>query len=404
MTLNDSAGVKLKSGDLDGAELDLLSALEYSGQDPRLRKNLGAIYYEKGVRAVRASNFYDAQKYLTSSLGIDPGNEKYRKAFAGAVSLEADSRAKIGQNEDALRLYKKAAVYDEKNISAWLQAAHYAWSTQHLDLGREYLDRAKALDPSDKNVLILEEKLKKNFNESESGGRASLHFILSAASTEASEKTSDSVLRELEGVYNEVSYKLNYFPQNKISVVFYPVAEFHDHWNLPKRVSGFYDGKLRIPYANEGTPFETLKPMIRHELAHAFVSSMTRKPIPRWMNEGLAQWVEGKKMDIQAKDAFLSYQFTKRVPDITQLDTVLSAQQNPFNNKEMTLSYMKAFSLVEYLIEENGVWSFVQFAQNQDTAVSQEELFKKYFHANLQQIEERWLRWLERKRSHVVIN
>src|SRR5438067_1610000 len=80
---NESATVKMSQGDLDGAESDLLSALEYSVENPKLKKNLGVVYYEKGARAIKSGNFYDAEKYLKSALQIEPENERYSRGFAG---------------------------------------------------------------------------------------------------------------------------------------------------------------------------------------------------------------------------------------------------------------------------------------------------------------------------------
>ena len=213
-----------------------------------------------------------------------------------------------------------------------------------------------------------------------------------------------AILGELEQAYNEVSYQLNCFPKNKISVVFYPVKEFHEHWKLPHRVRGYYDGKLRIPYADDKTPFETLKPMIKHELTHAFVSGMTQKHIPQWLNEGLAQWVEGKKIDVKSKDALVICQIAKQLPDLAHLDNALSSQRNPFNDTGMTLAYMKSFSVTEYLIEENGLWSIMQFIRERDAGIPPAELFRKYFHKRPGEIEDDWIRWLERQKSNLVIH
>ncbi len=405
--LNRSASEKMRAGDLDGAEVDMLGALEYSGQNPKLKKNLGTVYFEKGARATRAGNFYDAEKYLNLALEITPDDPRYLRASAAAISLEADSRAKNGESDEALRLYQKAAAEDPQNASAWMQASHYAWTTQKLDQAREYLAKAKGIDPKNPGIADLENKMSIAGSE-ESAGRqteTSQHFILSAEAGGAAGKGAAEILEELEQVYSEVGYKLNYSAQNKITVVFYPMGEFHEHWRLPYRVNGYYDGKLRIPYGGKTVSMDTLKPMIRHELTHAFISAMAgHRPIPQWMNEGIAQWVEGREIDVKSKDAMVMYQLTGRVPDIAHLDGIFLSQRNPYNNTEMTLAYMKSLSLVQYLIQERGVWSLVQYIQDGDSALSPEERFKKYFLASSAEIEERWKRWIERQKSNYVFN
>jgi len=115
----------------------------------------------------------------------------------------------------------------------------------------------------------------------------------------------------------------------------------------------------------------------------------------------LAQWVEGRELDPKSKDALVMYQITHRVPDIAHLDSVFLTQRNPFNDTAMTLAYMKSLSLVQYLIEEHGVWSLVQFTQNN---AGSEDVFRQYFEASPQEIDERWLRWIERKKSNFAFN
>ena len=398
--LNDTAIVKMKEGNLNGAELDLLSALEYSGQNPKLKKNLGVVYYEKGVRATKSGNFFEAEKYLKSALETDADDERYQHAYGTALFVEAERRAKAGRIEEALDLYGKAAGTNEKNIHLWTQAAYFSWKAQRMELAAKYVDRARALDPDDKDVRMLGEKLQKSSAEPETGFEQSEHFILSG--DEKSMTGGYPVLVDLEQAYNEVSYQLNFFPKNKITVVFYPVNEFHEHWKLPSRVNGFYDGKLRIPYTGDQAHFESMKPMIKHELTHAFVNAMTRQSIPQWLNEGLAQWVEGKQLEPKSKDALVIYQITGRVPDITHLDEALKSQKNPYNNTEMTLAYMKSLSLTQYLIESYGLWSVVQFIQGRDSGTPKEILFKKYWQADAKEIEEGWTHWLEKQKSNFI--
>ena len=103
-------------------------------------------------------------------------------------------------------------------------------------------------------------------------------------------------------------------------------------------------------------------------------------------------------MDAKARDALVIFQITKRMPDIPHLDGVLSAQKNPYNNTEMTLVYMKAFSLVEYLIERYGIWELLEVVKAFDSADSTDRLFRDQFKCGTAEIEESWLKWIERRK------
>lgn len=395
--LNEQAIAKLKAGNLSGAESDLLQALVYSGQSAQIRKNLGSVYYEEGVQAQNAKkDFFEAQRYLSMALDIEPENKRYKKAYASSLFFEAGIRAKEGHSEEAMRLYKQAAALDPENAAAWGQASNFAWSSQNLDDAKDYLNKAQALDPNNKNVKILQERLKKSAQEQNLEVERSEHFILSADPTFMKNLGSHNALYDLEEAYNSVSYKLSYYPKNKIPVVFYPSGEFHNHWNMPTRVNAFFDGKLRVPYYDNRTPVNVLKPILMHELTHAFISTMTEKPIPQWLNEGIAQWVEGKEIDKRTKDAVMMYQTTKRLPPIPLLDRILAAQTNSYNNTEMTLAYIKSFSVVKYLIEQYGIWTLMQIVKDYHEYPSIEAVFKKFFNTDVDSLEKSWLYWFER--------
>ncbi|MCG3175086.1 MAG: hypothetical protein MOGMAGMI_00008 [Candidatus Omnitrophica bacterium] len=397
--LNDSAVAKMRQGNFDGAEYDLLQAIEYAGGDvQKLRKNLGVVYYEKGVRALQQrKDFFEASRYLKQALDIDPQNTRYAKAYASTLFLEAKARAAQGLHDRALELYEAGTARDPSNLHVWVQAADYAWSIQRLDKAAAFLERARKIAPDDRNVKVLEERVRSARREESHSTETSEHFILSADAAQIAREGAHRVLYELEQTYAEVGYKLSVYPKRKITVVFYPLKDFHDHWRLPNRIDGYYDGKLRIPYSSKGLPEAVMKPIVRHELTHAFIAAASPHPVPRWLNEGIAQWVEGRQLDMKAKDALVIHQITRRLAPVAHLDKALGHQNNPFNNTEMTLAYMKALTLVEYLIEQGGIWKVMQLVQGSEPG-DFEKVLKKNYGLDYNRLEADWQVWIERKR------
>ncbi|MEI8344555.1 MAG: tetratricopeptide repeat protein, partial [Candidatus Omnitrophota bacterium] len=179
--LNDAATAKLSAGNLDGAEIDLLQALEYSGNNASVRKNLGVVYFEKGTRALKVKkDYFEAQRYFRDALRIEPTSAVYKRGLASALFLEAGQRSRQGQSELALTLYEKAAAADPQNSAVWAAASQQAWQMQKLDKAADYLQKAKTLKPSDKNVQVLEQRLRTPAAEKNYETRQSEHFVLSA--------------------------------------------------------------------------------------------------------------------------------------------------------------------------------------------------------------------------------
>jgi hypothetical protein len=59
-------------------------------------------------------------------------------------------------------------------------------------------------------------------------------------------------------------------------------------------VAAIFDGKLRVPVEMMHYR-EIYRPVLFHELTHSFVRAMTRAKIPLWVNEGIAQVVDGSR-------------------------------------------------------------------------------------------------------------
>lgn len=397
--LNDLAGEKLRAGDLDAAEDLLMQALAYSQENEKVRANLSVVYYEKGVRLEKAGNFRDAQSYLTRALEIKPEDARYRRAYAAALFSEANKRAAAGLDATALELFEKTAALDPQNVHAWIRAADYAWKTQRLEKAFRFTRKAKELDPQNENVLILETRLTSSKPEEHFETLSSEHFILAASPDFIAGQGSHNLMRDLEDAYNNVSYQLSLSPQGKIPVVMYPVRDFVSHWRAPARVRAVYDGKLRVPYPSDSVPSHVMKPIILHELTHAFIHELTSARVPYWLNEGLAQWVEGKILSQRAKDALIIQEMAKRMPDIDHMDSAFQAQQNSYNDTEMTLVHMKSFSLVQYIVERFGIWVVLGWLREYDAAKPLKYYTDKYFQMQPDEFEQSWRMWLERQQS-----
>jgi len=55
-----------------------------------------------------------------------------------------------------------------------------------------------------------------------------------------------------------------------------------------------FDGQVRLPLSVAQSAEERVH-VLRHEMAHAFLVDFSAGRIPLWMNEGLAQWLEGRR-------------------------------------------------------------------------------------------------------------
>jgi len=65
-------------------------------------------------------------------------------------------------------------------------------------------------------------------------------------------------------------------------------------------VGALNDGRIRVPVQGLTQLTPALSLVLKHELTHSFVRQKTRAAAPTWVQEGIAQWMEGKRSGVNA--------------------------------------------------------------------------------------------------------
>ena len=110
------------------------------------------------------------------------------------------------------------------------------------------------------------------------------------------------VLHTLERHFDTIESELSYTPPDSIGVVLYTQQAFADITQAPNWVGALNDGRIRAPVQglHEMTP--DLSRVLKHELTHSFIQQKSASHAPTWIQEGLAQWMEGKRSDVNAAE------------------------------------------------------------------------------------------------------
>lgn len=103
------------------------------------------------------------------------------------------------------------------------------------------------------------------------------------------------ILGELESSFEVISSLLNYTPAEPIAVVLYTDQDFADITRAPSWAGALNDGRIRIPVQGLLTVTPQLARVLRHELGHSFITQKTHGNCPVWLQEGIAQWLEGSR-------------------------------------------------------------------------------------------------------------
>ena len=106
----------------------------------------------------------------------------------------------------------------------------------------------------------------------------------------------NDVSAHLEEEYWRLSKHFDHAPLQPITTLLYPNEAFRDVTQAADWVGGLFDGKIRVPLGGVSRLHPGARRVLTHELAHAFIHSKSHGRAPRWLHEGLAQQLEGRRL------------------------------------------------------------------------------------------------------------
>ena len=168
-------------------------------------------------------------------------------------------------------------------------------------------------------------------------------------------------------------------------VILYEGRRFFEMREMPDWVGGSFDGKIRVPIDLARPPDEALLGLLRHELAHAFLARLSRGRAPGWLQEGLAQFVEGRRVDAATAAASFA---ASPLDILTALESALGQRADRGAARR---AYVLSLSFVEYLGGRSGPAGVVCLAADLGRGFDLEEAFERQFGASPRALESEWL-------------
>jgi len=117
---------------------------------------------------------------------------------------------------------------------------------------------------------------------------------------EAHEDVGREILRLLDRHYATLARSFDHEPGQPIPVILLSRESYYDATGAPAWSGGQYDsfdGRVRIPIAGLSAALTPdLDQTLVHELTHSFVNDLSAGAAPRELHEGLAQYMEGRRI------------------------------------------------------------------------------------------------------------
>lgn len=131
-------------------------------------------------------------------------------------------------------------------------------------------------------------------------------------------------------------------------VVLYVGRSYFSLACAPDWVSGVYDGKIRLSVEpDSGTP-EVFAAVMAHELAHALIRHVSRDRAPGWFHEGLAQWLEGRRIPRW------EIRWVMGAHPTQSIEALEAGLASVLDRAQARALYAESLSLIEYLAAIRG--------------------------------------------------
>ena len=177
------------------------------------------------------------------------------------------------------------------------------------------------------------------------------------------------------------------------SIVGGRVPEWAGAVALPDRMEMIIPGGRFWPRS----PLDEVR-VLRHEWAHlALAHELGDLRIPRWFNEGYAEWTAGGWLDGGARKLGMALAFGDGPP----LDSI--ALGWPRERVPAELAYLLSASVIQYLVEASGTRGLELFIAEWKRRRSHEAALRGVYGATVAQLESDWRKWVKRRYGWLIV-
>jgi predicted negative regulator of RcsB-dependent stress response len=337
---------------------------------------------------------YTAAQFLLSKGEVDGAIDHYRQALNFApenlglllnlsvlLLRQSQFTSALDPLDHARRVAPNSA--DVAKLTGW---AYYGLNK--MDLAVEEWQRAEHLHPDPEVERALAKAQKDKAEEESYREGVTAHFALKYSGT-ATPDLASGILHALEDDFNDIESQLDYTPPEPIGVILYTGQAFADITRAPSWAGAINDGRIRIPVQGLSSVTSELARVLKHELTHSFIGQKTRGRAPTWVQEGVAQWMEGRRSN-SAAGALVELAGQGRAPSLQMLE----GSWMSLSGGAASFAYAYALAAVESIIESGGIGDISRLLDRISTAPSMDAALRDALHADYSDLDQQTIAYL----------
>jgi tetratricopeptide (TPR) repeat protein len=343
---NQIAELAVREGSIDAAKMAEFDAAAQDGSSSAMSRAALA-HFAAGKFELSRSSVDEAIEQFQFSLSFSASRPDVQLANLLSLAyidlVQSKYSAALEYLGRARRLAPKSAAVAQ--LSGW---GYYGLN--QMDEAIKEWQIAQRIQPSQELAIMIEKAERDKAAESESREANSGHFNIRYQG-EATPQLAAEILSTLEEHFRSIQSVLRFTPAEPIGVILYTQQAFRDITQAPTWAAAGNDGRIRVPVQGLTSVSDQLSRELKHELVHSFVWQKTRGRCPGWLNEGLAQWMEGRRSENDAAGLIAAYERGQYIP-LKNLEGSWTRLPAP----AARLAYAWSLAAVESIIGTSGTW------------------------------------------------
>jgi tetratricopeptide (TPR) repeat protein len=374
----DLVGKIIKEGKVDP---DVLSTLEHKG-NAELSATADFI---AGKFEFEHGNIAQSRGYFESALRFQPDNSTILIYYVALL-------VRTGNAAQALSYAQRSVRSAPSSPDAYTMLGYAQFASDHTKDAVASWKRSLELrpDPTVQQFLAKaqrEENVESTFSQGESS-----HFVLHYEGKQTNETLRAQILTTLESDYDDLARDLGNPPRDNILVTLYTEQAFFDVTHAPTWSGAINDGKLRIPLSGLSSMTPELAHVLKHELAHSFITQLSGGRCPPWLHEGIAQLLEPKSLGGDGRTLSQLFKAQRNIP----LNALEGSFQS-FSGAQAYVAYAESLAAASYINDSYGMSDIQRILQRISQGNSTEAALRATIHSDYGQFETDLARYLADK-------
>jgi tetratricopeptide (TPR) repeat protein len=347
-----------------------------------------------------AATHYAAAQFLVSKGDTDAAIDHYRQALSFApdnlglllnlavLYLRANQfTTALDTLEHARRVMPDSSSV-APDIAKLLGWAYYG--ANKMDRAVEEWKLAQRLRPDPEVESALEKAQRDKAEEESYREGETVHFALKYNGG-ATPDLARGILRTLEEDFRDLESQLDFSPPEQIGVILYTEQSFADITRAPSWAGAINDGRIRIPVQGLSSVTPELGRVLKHELTHSFVGQKSHGRAPTWLQEGVAQYMEGRRS--ASTGALLDEANQGLVPTLGALE----GSWMGLSASSAAMAYAWSLAVVESIVQSGGMSDISRLLDRVGSAPSTEDAVRDTLHSDYSDLQQQTIAYLRRE-------